>query len=128
MTIKTATSRLFVTLISLLTTVLALAASLVRLTVTLVTGLTAGLEALIGLLPKRGAQTSKGEALRTTRPNLRIVPQDDNAAKITFALIGMGFQVPRVKAAVSSLGPTVDTNRIEDSIKVCLRSLSTKAA
>lgn len=131
-TAKAATIRLYVTLTSLLTAVLALATAIVRLVVTLVSRLTNALEKTPRTLVAPTTAVAPAEApagqAKPARPNLRLVTATKQVDQLTFALVGMGFKVSLVSRFVGSLGDRVETAPLPDLIKEGLRALSAKVA
>ena len=124
---KTALSRLVVSVLSLLTVVVALATSLGKLLVTAIGLLTAALErAGEGIKSRRSV---KSEAVEVPRANLRVLPtQSSKSAELTRALTGLGFQAAEVKRFVSSLSAdTIDKQDIRDLIKQGLKELGRAA-
>ena len=117
MTAKTATTRLYVSVVSLIAAVLELAAALVRLCAALVL---------------RAAQTARQRASAPAgrlpgRPNLRAVPppsDDLERGRLITALVGMGWPVPRVRAFVDGLGDRVGREPIAALIKEGIADLA----
>jgi hypothetical protein len=131
MNAKTATVRLYVAVAALLTGIVSLLAAIVRLTTTLVTGLSSLLQAGARRLdPKQADRPASTEltAAQPARPNLRIVQTSSKAEALTTGLVGLGFRAPAVKAFVASLDKRLDDMPLEDLLKEGLKSLSTRAA
>ena len=128
---KTAFSRLVVSLMSLLTVVVALATSLGKLLVTTVGLLTAALERAVEATKSRrgGVMTSEPpEAPSVSRANLRVLPsQSSKSAELTRALVGLGFQTPQVKRFVATLTEEDMKQDIRDLIKAGLKDLGRAA-
>ena len=117
MTTKSATTRLFVALVSLVAALLELGAALVRLVTAL------ALRAAAAVRPRPEVAQAPG------RPNLRIVPPpapavDQERGRLVVALTGMGFKVPAVRRFVDSVGDRVGREPIEALIKEGLASLA----
>jgi hypothetical protein len=111
---KTATRRLYVAMVSLVASILELAAALVRLGVALLGRATAAIR----------ARVERPVAAPADRPRLRIVPKTDGRTRLTFALIGMGFHAPLVRSFVNELGDRVDREPIGTLIKEGLAALA----
>ena len=114
MNTKTATVRFVVALFSLLAAVLELCASLVRL----LTALALRAATLVRLRPE--------VAQAPGRPNLRVVraPAPGQEARLTSALVGMGWPASAVRRFVDSVGDRVGREPIEALIKEGLASLA----
>jgi uncharacterized membrane protein len=128
MTVKTATTRLFVAFVSLLIAILALATGLVKLVVTLVTLGVQKLEARrLDLVEKKIIAPTTAMPPAATRPNLRIVEKAPSQADaVAFALKKLGFKAEDVKRfLVTGFDPNAST---PDNIKVGLRFFSEMAA
>jgi hypothetical protein len=117
---KTATVRLYVAVVSLAAALLELAATFVRLAA-----------ALLGRAARAvRARADHPTAPQVGRPHLRVVPQPgrrlpvDARARLTFALIGMGFHAPAVRAFVAGLGDRADREPIDTLIKEGLAKLA----
>jgi Holliday junction resolvasome RuvABC DNA-binding subunit len=120
---KVAFSRLVVSLLSLVTVVVALATSILKLVVTAVGVLTSWLER---------AGVKKADRIEsiteTPRANLRVLPaQSSKAAELTRALTGLGFVTPEVKRFVTTLSDETLKQDIRDLIKAGLKALSAAA-
>jgi Holliday junction resolvasome RuvABC DNA-binding subunit len=112
---KTALSRLFVSLLSLVASVLELGTALVRLVTALV------LRAAAAVRPRAEAVQAPQEA----RPRLRVVPQRaDGATRLTTALVGLGWSAPAVRRFVDSVGDRVDREPIEALLKEGIAKLA----
>lgn len=117
---RTATTRLYVALVSILASVLELCAALVRL----VTALALRAASLVRPRPE-AAQAPR-------RQNLRVVPSAPSAprnvdletGRLVTALVGMGWPVPAVRRFVDGLGDRVGKEPIEALIKEGLASLA----
>jgi Holliday junction resolvasome RuvABC DNA-binding subunit len=120
---KTALSRLVVSVLSLLTVVVALVTSVGKLLVTAIGLLTAALErAGEGIKSRR---STKNEAIEAPRANLRVLPtQSSKSAELTRALTGLGFQSPEVKRFVGSLSDDALKQDIRDLIKLGLKEMA----
>jgi hypothetical protein len=117
MTPKTATARLYVSVVSLIAAVLELAAALVRLCAAM------ALRAAQAARPRASAPTGRLPA----RPNLRVVPppsDDLERGRLVVALTSMGWPVPRVRAFVDGLGDRVGREPIATLIKEGLAELA----
>ena len=120
MTTKTATTRLYVALISLVAALLEFVTAIVRLVTTLL------LRAASIVRPRPEA------AQAPRRPNLRVVPSAPSAprnvdletGRLVTALVGMGWPVPAVRRFVDGLGDRVGKEPIEALIKEGLASLA----
>jgi hypothetical protein len=114
---KTATVRLYVAVVSLAAALLELVATVVRLAAALLS---------------RAARAVRARAERSTATPvvLRVVPQPgrrtpvDARARLTFALVGMGFHAPAVRAFVAGLGDRADREPIDALIKEGLAKLA----
>lgn len=128
---KTAFSRLVVSLLSLLTVVVALATSLGKLLVTVVGLLTAALErAVEAIKSRRSGRTieTQEEAPEAPRANLRVLPsQSSKRDELTRALTGLKFPTPAVKRFVATLTEDDMKQDIRDLIKAGLRDLGRAA-
>ena len=134
---KTAFSRLVVSLLSLLTVVVALATSLGKLLVTVVGLLTAALERAVEAIKSRrsgrsieasGEVHGAPEASEAPRANLRVLPrQSSKRDELTRALTGLKFPTPAVKRFVATLTEDDMKQDIRDLIKQGLRDLSRAA-
>ena len=134
---KTAFSRLAVSLLSLLTVVVALATSLGKLLVTVVGLLTAALERAVEAIKSRRSNRSIKtpeeapgalEAPEAPRVNLRVLPsQSSKRDELTQALTGLKFPTPAVKRFVTTLTEDDMKQDIRDLIKQGLRDLSRAA-
>ena len=131
---KTAFSRLVVSLLSLLTVVVALATSLGKLLVTVVGLLTAALERAVEAIKSRRSGRSiealkeAPEAPEAPRANLRVLPgQSSKRDELTRALTGLKFPTPAVKRFVATLTEDDMKQDIRDLIKQGLRDLSRAA-
>jgi|SRR5580692_7226939 hypothetical protein len=115
MTPKTATAKLYVTALSLLTAALELGAALVR---------------LVSALVLRGATAVRPRPKATrlpARPNLRVVPPpsvDLERGRLVTALAGMGWPLPRVRAFVDGLGDRVGREPLAALIREGLAELA----
>jgi Holliday junction resolvasome RuvABC DNA-binding subunit len=120
---KTALSRLVVSLLSLLTVIVALATSVLKFLVTAIGVLTFWLERAGA---KKAVQIENvAEAPRT---NLRVLPiQSSKAAELTCALKGLGFEAPQVKRFVATLNDEALKQDIRDLIKSGLKALGRAA-
>ena len=136
MTARAATVRLYVTLVSVLTAILALAGAVVRLVVTLVSAATDIVEAWTPARPRRDAPPARDTASRPAAA-LRLVtagfssptsPTPPTAAeRLTSALVGLGFSSRAVAPVVASLGPQVEREPLQTLIPVALRMLAPAA-
>ena len=128
---KTAFSRLVVSLLSLLTVVVALATSLGKLLVTVVGLLTAALERAVEAIKSRRSGRSietQEEAPKAPRANLRVLPsQSSKRDELTRALTGLTFPTPAVKRFVATLTEDDMKQDIRDLIKAGLRDLGRAA-
>ena len=134
---KSALSRLVVSLLALLTVVVALATSLGKLLVTVVGLLTATLERAAEAIKSRRSGRSieaSGEAPEATeapealRANLRVLPnQSSKRDELTRALTGLKFPTPAVKRFVATLTEDDMKQDIRDLIKAGLRDLGRAA-
>jgi hypothetical protein len=128
---KTAFSRLVVSLLSLLTVVVALATSLGKLLVTVVGLLTAALEHAVEAIKSRRSGRSietQEEAPEAPRANLRVLPsQSSKRDELTRALTGLKFPTPAVKRFVATLTEDDMKQDIRDLIKAGLRDLGRAA-
>lgn len=128
---KTAFSRLVVSLLSLLTVVVALATSLGKLLVTVVGLLTAALERAVEAIKSRRSNRSietQEEAPEAPRANLRVLPnQSSKRDELTRALTGLKFPTPAVKRFVATLTEDDMKQDIRDLIKAGLRDLGRAA-
>lgn len=121
---KTAFSRLVVSLLVLLTVVVALATSILKLVVTAVGLLTNAVERL-GTKSVTDLKSEVSEVVEAPRANLRVLPSPSpKRDTLTRALTGLGFAAPSVKCFVASLNQdTVDKQDIRDLIKTGLKYL-----
>ena len=128
---KSALSRLVVSLLALLTVVVALATSLGKLLVTVVGLLTAALERAVEAIKSRRSNRSiktPEEAPEAPRANLRVLPnQSSKRDELTQALTGLKFPTPAVKRFVTTLTEDDMKQDIRDLIKQGLRDLSRAA-
>jgi hypothetical protein len=137
MTARAATSRCYVALVTLVTTLLALVTEVVRLLGASVAFLAALVErATPARAPKaiaRAPQPRDVVPLRLvppcpTAPTPPVGPVAPTAAeRLQTALTGMGWRAADVARVVGQLGPRVDRERIETLIPECLRALSPAA-
>ena len=128
---KTAFSRLVVSLLSLLTVVVALATSLGKLLVTVVGLLTAALERAVEAIKSRRSGRSiealkeAPEAPEAPRANLRVLPgQSSKRDELTRALTGLKFPTPAVKRFVTALTEDDMKQDIRDLIKAGLKEMA----
>ena len=131
---KTAFSRLVVSLLSLLTVVVALATSLGKLLVTVVGLLTAALERAVEAIKShrsgRSIEASGGtpdapNAPEAPRANLRVLPsQSSKRDELTRALTGLKFPTPAVKRFVATLTEDDMKQDIRDLIKAGLKEMA----
>jgi Holliday junction resolvasome RuvABC DNA-binding subunit len=125
---KTAFSRLVVSLLSLLTVVVALATSLGKLLVTVVGLLTAALERAVEAIKSRRSNRSietQEEAPEAPRANLRVLPnQSSKRDELTRALTGLKFPMPAVKRFVATLTENDMKQDIRDLIKAGLKEMA----
>jgi hypothetical protein len=116
MTPKTATAKLYVAALSLLTAALELGAALVRLA------------SAMALRAAAAARPRATPAARLpARPNLRVVPppsDDLERGRLVTALAGMGWPLPRVRAFVDGLGDRVGREPLAALIKEGLSELA----
>jgi Holliday junction resolvasome RuvABC DNA-binding subunit len=127
---KTAFSRLVVSLLSLLTVVVALATSLLKFLTTLVGLATVPFERLT--VRWRGRvempqKVSQEPAQESQRPNLRVVTSPSKRGELTFTLRGLGFKPSLVEKFVNSLSEKDLTQDIRDLIKQGLVALAPAA-
>jgi hypothetical protein len=116
MTPKTATARLYVSVVSLLAALFEFGAAIVRLAAAL------ALRAAAAVRPR-----ATPAARLPTRPNLRVVPPpsaDLERGRLVTALAGMGWPLPRVRAFVDGLGDRVGREPIAALIKEGLADLA----
>jgi len=130
MSAKTATIRLYVAVVTLVTTLVALVAALLHLAVVGLSWLAARVER--GGRPEASQKpaTAPARALRLVPPPPASVPvggPPGAAERLTSALVGLGFKVPDVRKVVASLGDRVQKESIEALIKVGLAALTTAA-
>lgn len=115
MTAKRATARLYVATVSLVASVLELAAAMVR---------------LFAALALRGASAVRprpGVTRLPQRPNLRVVPasgSDLERERLVVALTNMGWPAPAVRRFVDGLGDRVGREPIEKLLKEGLANLA----
>jgi hypothetical protein len=118
---KTAFSRLVVSLLALLTVVVALATSILKLVVTAVGLLTNAVERL----GTKNVTSLKSEVTEAPRANLRVLPTPSTKRdELTRALTGLKFQTPAVKRFVASLTENDMKQDIRDLIKAGLKDLA----
>jgi hypothetical protein len=124
---KTATSNLYVAVVTLLTGIIALVHGVIRLTLHLIDLVSGLLSVAIHWLNPGPAKAKAPEACQ--RPNLRIVSTSPAAAEqLTKGLCGMGFRAPEVRAFVEGLGDKIDNTPMPDLIKLGLAALGRKTA
>jgi hypothetical protein len=114
---KNSTVRLYVALVSLVAALLELGAALARLGTALV------LRAAAAVRPRAGAHAAR----LSGPPNLRVVRRldlDEERARLTAALVGMGWPAPAVRRFVDSLGDRIEREPIEKLIKEGLARLA----
>jgi hypothetical protein len=126
---KTAFSRLVVSLLSLVTVVVALATSILKLAVTIVGLATVPLERLTSKwrqVPGKPQQAPQEPAQEPQRPNLRVVPTSNmnKQGELTWALMGLGFKKALVDRFVGSLSEKDLQLDIRDLIKKGLVALA----
>jgi Holliday junction resolvasome RuvABC DNA-binding subunit len=129
---KTALSRLAISLLSLLTVIVALATSLLKLVVTLVGLATAPLERLTSKWRQDGQKKLQApqepiQESQQGRPNLRVVSNMNKEGELTWALIGLGFKKGPVDRFVTSLKAEDLQLDIKDLIKKGLVALAPAA-
>ena len=118
---KTALTKLFVALVTLVAIVFELAAALARLGAALV------LRGAAAIRPRAEARPGTPVARLPTRPNLRVVPApsaDLERGRLVTALVGMGFKPAAVRAFVDGLGDRVSREPIAALIKEGLAKLA----
>ncbi len=137
MSAKTATVRLYVTLLALVSGLLALATALLHLMTAGISRASDALEAQSSktfkpfepFSPSAKKVTPKAVTSRTHapigRPKLTLVPPaPGQTERLTTALIGMGFRAPDVRRFVSSLGERVESAELKGLIVEGLRFLA----
>jgi RuvA, C-terminal domain len=131
MTNRAATSRLYVALASLLTAALTLLSSAVRLVASSLTWLAVRVEAASARAPRAATTPATRPAAASVivpAPTAHSSGAQAQAARLTFALSGLGFRAPEVRKFVSGL----DAGRLEHApldelIKLAFRSIPTTA-
>jgi hypothetical protein len=137
---KVAFSRLVVSLLSLVTVVVALATLVLKLLATMVGLLTVAFERAaeatrsrrgsvgVSKPPEASEPSGPFEAPNAPRANLRVLPsQSSKSAELTRALVGLGFQTPAVKRFVATLTEEDMKQDIRDLIKAGLKDLGRAA-
>jgi hypothetical protein len=131
MTNRQASSRLYVAVVSLLTVALTLLASAVRLVASSLTWLAVRVEAASARAPRAAIPPATRPAAASViiaAPAVSSSGAQAQAARLTFALSGLGFKSPEVRKFVASL----DAGRLEHApldelIKLAFRSIPTAA-
>jgi|ERR1700690_828537 len=121
MTARVATRNLYVSLVTLLTALVMLCVQVVRLVTKLAL---AGIDAL-QRLERRQAKLVQQGTPAVQAPAAPVAPETpDAAARLTSALMGLGFQKPAVRQYVSSVETRIGKEPIETLIKDGLRTLA----
>ena len=130
MTARTATRRLYVALVSLVTALVLLVAALVRLYVAGVSWIATRVEACSRPIVPQKPATAPARHLRllpAAPATLPVTGSSEGAERLTTALTGLGFKSPQVRAFVTSLGGRVEHEPIADLIRAGLVALSRAA-
>jgi len=114
---KSASVRLIIAALSLLTALLTLAVTLVRL-------VTAAAAWGVGRL----ARPAQAVPAVSGRPNLRVVSDDGKREQLTRGLVGMGFRAPDVRGAVAGLSDEeIARTAMPELFKRCIGKLASHA-